>query len=90
MKTKLLVTTALVLVAKITLACDVCEKNQPAITKGLTHGTGPESNLDWVNIGIMAALTLLTLIFSIKFLVKPGEKNADHIKRQILNPSNSN
>lgn len=90
MKIKFFITTALILLTKIAFACEVCERNQPAITRGLTHGPGPEGALDWVNISIMALITLLTLIFSIKFLVKPGEKDANHIKRQILNPSNLN
>lgn len=88
MKVKFLITTVLLIFAKIAFACDVCERNQPAITKGLTHGAGPESDLAWINIGIMSIITLLTLIYSIKFLVKPGEKDENHIKRQILNHSN--
>lgn len=65
-------------------ACDVCEQQQPKITQGITHGTGPQSNWDWVIIGAVAALTLVTLILSIKYLVKPGEKNENHIKQTIL------
>lgn len=66
-------------------ACPACEKQQPKITKGLTHGGGPSSDWDWVIIGIIAAITILTFIFSLKYLVKPGEKNSDHIKYKILN-----
>ena len=66
-------------------ACPTCEKQQPKITQGLTHGAGPASNWDWVIIGIITLITVLTLIFSLKFLIKPGEKNDDHIKQSILN-----
>lgn len=90
MKIKFLITAFLLVYTKIIFACEVCDRNQPAITKGWTHGAGPGSSWDWVNISIMSIITLLTLIFSIKFLVKPGEKGKDHIKRQILNHSNAN
>ncbi|MFV0607150.1 MAG: hypothetical protein ACK5NK_15065 [Niabella sp.] len=66
-------------------ACPVCEKQQPKITRGLTHGAGPQSNWDWVIITVITVITLLTLIYSLKFLIKPGEKNANHIKQLILN-----
>lgn len=67
------------------MACDACEKQQPEITQGLTHGAGPESDWDWVIVAVIAAITLLTLAFSLKYLIKPGEKDNDHIKRTILN-----
>ena len=66
------------------LGCPVCEKQQPEITQGITHGAGPESNWDWVIIGIMTLITILTFIYSLKYLIKPKEKNTDHIKRSIL------
>lgn len=66
-------------------ACPACEKQQPKITQGLTHGGGPNSNWDWVIIGIISVITILTFIFSLKYLLKPGEKNEDHIKQSILN-----
>lgn len=66
------------------ISCPVCEKQQPEITQGLTHGTGPESNWDWAIVAVISLITLLTLIFSIKYLIKPGEKNIDHIKQLIL------
>lgn len=66
-------------------ACPVCEKQQPAVLRGISHGTGPQSNWDMVIIWVTVALVVLTLYFSIKFLVRPGEKSEDHIKRFILN-----
>lgn len=70
---------------QVVTACPVCEKQQPKITQGLTHGAGPQSNWDWVIIAVITAITLLTFIFSLKFLIRPKEKNTDHIKRLILN-----
>lgn len=84
MKKQIVMSIVLVLINKCMWACDVCEQQQPKITQGITHGTGPQSNWDWVIIGAVAALTLVTLILSIKYLVKPGEKNDNHIKQTIL------
>jgi hypothetical protein len=75
---------ALTLVKLNMFACPVCESQQPSITKGITHGTSPQSNWDWLIIGIMTSITLITLIFSIKYLIKPGEKSNNHIKQLIL------
>lgn len=66
------------------MACPVCEKQQPALLKGISHGTGPQSNWDMVIIWVTVLIVVLTLYFSIKFLVKPGEKSKSHIKRYIL------
>lgn len=74
-----------VLMAQMASACPVCEKQQPEITKGLTHGAGPQSNWDWVIIAVITAVTALTLILSLKYLLNPKEKNSNHIKRLILN-----
>lgn len=85
MKRKPLFIFLFVLSAQIVSACPVCEKQQPKITQGLTHGAGPQSNWDWVIIAIITAITLLTFIFSLKYLIKPGERNSNHIKQSILN-----
>lgn len=79
------VTLVIFLFSQIIWACPVCDKQQPKITLGLTHGAGPQSNWDWVIIAITAVLTLLTLVYSLKYLIKPGEKNHDHIKKSIIN-----
>lgn len=66
-------------------ACEVCEKQQPKILRGITHGGGPQGNFDYIAIWIMIVITLGTLYYSIKWLIKPGEKGSSHIKRTILN-----
>lgn len=66
-------------------ACPVCERNQPKVLKGITHGAGPESQWDYVIVLTTAAIVLVTLFFSVKWLIRPGEKSDRHIKRFILN-----
>jgi len=87
MKMKALLIQLFALSLQIVSACPVCEKQQPKITQGLTHGAGPQSNWDWVIIAIIAAITLLTFLYSLKYLIKPGEKNTNHIKQSILSNS---
>lgn len=81
---RLLITWAFIFTTLGAFACPVCEKQQPAVLKGISHGTGPQSDWDMVIIWATVAIVVLTLYFSIKFLVRPGEKSASHIKRFIL------
>ncbi len=67
------------------MACPMCEANQPKVLKGITHGQGPASNWDYLIISVVAIIVVLTLFYSVKWLLKPGEKSGDHIKRFILN-----
>jgi hypothetical protein len=66
-------------------ACPVCERNQPKFMRGIVHGAGPESNWDYVSIAITGIIAIFTLIYSIKWLIKPDENNVNHIKYSILN-----
>ncbi|MBO9565299.1 MAG: hypothetical protein J7621_21160 [Niastella sp.] len=66
-------------------ACDACQKQQPAITRGVSHGGRPDSEWDYLIVGIVAVLVLLTLFFSIKWLIRPGERSEQHIKYVIIN-----
>jgi hypothetical protein len=66
-------------------ACPVCERNQPKILRGIVHGAGPESNWDYISIWFTIIIAIITLFYSLKWLIKPGEKNSDHIKYSILN-----
>ncbi|MDO1450855.1 hypothetical protein Q0590_31565 [Rhodocytophaga aerolata] len=74
----------LLLISKWSIACPACEAQQPNILKGITHGAGPESNWDWVIVGITAVLVLVTLFYTIKWLLKPGESSETHIKRLFI------
>ncbi|WP_270088006.1 hypothetical protein [Sphingobacterium sp. SYP-B4668] len=77
----------LVLLISVTLtasACPVCERNQPKLLRGLVHGAGPESQWDYIIIGLVAVMVLITIYFSLKWLVRPGEASESHIKRTVL------
>ena len=68
-------------------ACEICGAEQPALLRGLTHGgAGPQGGFDYVIVIATAALALFTLVWAIKCLARPGERQADHIKRTVLNP----
>ena len=66
------------------LACEVCAAQQPEILRGLTHGGGPQGNFDYVIVLATLAVVLFTLVYAIKCLVRPGEREATHIKRIVL------
>ncbi|MBC7566492.1 MAG: hypothetical protein H7223_05955 [Pedobacter sp.] len=66
-------------------ACPACEKQQPKLLQGITHGAGPDGNSDYVIIACAVIIVLFTLFYSIKWLLNPGEKSDNHIKQIILN-----
>ncbi|GEO04790.1 hypothetical protein AAE02nite_24540 [Adhaeribacter aerolatus] len=68
-----------------TSACPVCEKQQPKLLQGISHGIGPQSNWDYALVWATAFIVLLTLFYTIKWLRKPGEDSDAHIKKAILN-----
>lgn len=76
---------SLLLTGLMALACPTCEIAQPQYLKGISHGTGPKSNWDLLIISITASIVIATLFFSVKWLVRPGEKSVTHIKHLILN-----
>lgn len=84
MKIKSIQVLLIFLSIQVVSACPLCEKQQPKITRGVTHGAGPQSNWDWVIIAVVTAITLLTFVYSLKMIIRPGEKNRDHIKLAIL------
>lgn len=85
MKSKIFLTLFLAVLMVVPIfACEVCKAQQPKVFRGVIHGTGPEGAVDWIILGVSALIVLVTLILSIKFLVKPGEKNPDHIKYIVL------
>jgi hypothetical protein len=82
---KIILAASLLVMSLATFACSVCEKQQPKILRGITHGAGPQSNWDYLIISVTAIIVLATLFFSVKWLAKPGEKSPAHIKQLILN-----
>ncbi len=67
------------------ITCPLCEVSQPRIFKGITHGTGPQSNWDFVIIAATALVVLICFYLSIRYIYKPGETNTNHIKNSIFN-----
>lgn len=66
------------------IACPVCERNQPKVLRGVVHGSGPDSNWDYVSIVLTIIIALVALFYSVKWLIKPNENNQDHIKYSIF------
>ena len=65
-------------------ACTVCKSQQPKVLQGISHGTGPENSWDYFIILCSCVLVLITLILSLRYLIKPKEQNPNHIKHMIL------
>ncbi len=82
---KLITLIVMTLPGLASFACPACEKQQPKLLQGITHGAGPDGNLDYVIVTIVVIIVLFTLFFSVKWLIRPGEQSQSHIKRLILN-----
>ena len=85
MKTKSILSTLLLLAHCYYKACEACDLKQPKITRGLTHGAGPQSFWDWVAVAIIAIISVLTVVYFIKYSIRPESKKTEHIKNSILN-----
>lgn len=66
------------------MACEICKETQPKLFRGLTHGSGPKGTMDMVIIWSAVVIVLITMYFFIRYLVKPGEKNHNHIKYIVV------
>ena len=67
------------------MACPACEKQQPKLLRGITHGTGPDSQWDYVIIAVTVVFVFITLFYAVKWLIRPGESMPGHIKTSIIN-----
>jgi hypothetical protein len=87
MKTLIKIVAIVVLLVASTpvLACEVCKKQQPKVLRGITHGAGPQSGWDYVVVWCMVIIAAVSLFYSIKWILRPGEMDSTHIKRSILN-----
>lgn len=66
------------------IGCELCEAQQPKILRGITHGSGPQGNSDYVIVIVAALFVIITAVYAVKLLARPGERGPDHIKRRIL------
>lgn len=82
---KVLFLMALMLSGIITYACPACEKQQPKLLRGITHGAGPSGNIDYIIVAVAVVITGATFYYTLKWIIKPGETNLNHIKRTVLN-----
>ncbi|HEX5171762.1 MAG TPA: hypothetical protein VFW11_21435 [Cyclobacteriaceae bacterium] len=80
----LLITTLLISGTLEVCACTVCKSQQPEALRGIMHGTGPTNPWDYIITICAALIVLYTLVRSIRLIVRPGEKDPDHIKNLIL------
>jgi|TARA_B110000967_G_C18898265_1_gene572456 hypothetical protein len=87
MKNRLLIIFAL-LMSNAGYACEVCKAKQPKGFENLTHGEGPQGNIDYFIMYSAILIVGYTLIMSVKYLINPKEKNQRHIKNIVLNESN--
>ena len=69
-------------------ACTVCKKAQSKYLEGITRGTGPENSWDYLIVAVSVAVVVGTFLFSVRYLIKPGESSESHIKNSILTPEN--
>lgn len=82
---KLILIVPMLLMSLWSMACPACEKQQPKLLRGISHGAGPDGNIDLIIVGVCSLIVLVTFYYSLKWILKPGEKSPDHIKRTILN-----
>jgi hypothetical protein len=82
---KIILIVAILVTGLMAFACPTCDIAQPRYLRGITHGTGPQTNWDFLIVSTIAVIVIATLFFSIKWLVQPGEKSLNHIKHLILN-----
>lgn len=73
------------LLPRVVLACKECTTALPRGLRGeMPHPTGPDSNWDYLIVGATIVIVLLTMFYSVKWLLKPGETATTHIKSLIL------
>ena len=73
------------LISELGFACELCKSKQPNGLENITHGKGPEGNLDFIIMYSAIIIVGFTFIMSVKYLIKPKERNKNHIKNLVLN-----
>lgn len=87
MKRNKILMVLLLLISAIGKACPICDAKQPKGFKNITHGEGPEGNIDYIIMYGAMVIVGYTLIMSIKYLVNPKEQKKDHIKNIVVDRS---
>ena len=82
---KMLVIVVFLLANSAVIACEVCQKQQPKILRGITHGGGPQSGWDYVAVWGTVVIVVISLFYTVRWILHPGEKEKEHIKRSIFN-----
>lgn len=82
------ITLIVLLLSIVSIACPLCKSNQPKGFENITHGQGPDGDFDYIIIYSAILIVGFTLIMSIKYLVKPKEKDKNHIKNIVLDEFN--
>lgn len=54
------------------------------VTHGLHHAAYTPSILEWIAVAAAAVVLVWTLWLAVRYTARPGETDADHIKRRIL------
>ncbi len=83
----LLLTGLMLIIDAPAMACDVCQSQQPKMLRGIAHGAGPQSDWDYVIVGVTALIALISLVYAVRWTIRPGEHDKTHIKHSIINPS---
>jgi len=68
----------------VALACPVCDAKQPKGFKNITHGEGPEGNIDYLIMYSAIIIVGYTLIMSVKYLTFPKEHKHNEIKNSVI------
>ena len=85
---RVIITAFLFTVHHVIVACDLCKANQPKGFENLTHGEGPQGNVDYIIMVIAIIIVGYTLIMSIKYLARPKETENNHVKNLVVGDKN--
>ncbi len=66
------------------MACPLCDAKQPKGFENITHGEGPEGNVDYIIMYAAIIIVGYTLFMSVKYLIKPKENDSEHIKNIVV------
>ena len=85
MKQYLIIVTLLFVAIQTGLACEVCKEDQPKGLEEITHGTGPRAVTDYIISWSAVIIVGVSLILSLKYIIRPQETHSTHIKHIVLN-----